>query len=184
MAKQAIGSEKYAKYNTETLVEAFEKGPQRIKEAIKGLTNNELHGSPIPGKWTIAEILIHLADAEIIGSCRIRQAFTEHPGDFPGYNESKWAKVLNYQSQSLEIVFLNIELFRLLRKTTSLIFRNCTDADWLKEGTHPERGKMNLRAVLELYADHSERHLQQILERRALLGKPLQMELMIKERLY
>lgn len=182
--KTAIGSEKYAHYATPTLLKAYKEGPQKIRKSIEGLTAEELKNKIIPNKWSIAEIIIHLADAEIIGSCRIRQAFTEHPGPFPFYKEAEWAVKLNYQQQPIEYINTNIDLFELLRKTSVAIFECCTEDDWLKTGLHPERGEMTLREVLELYADHSERHLEHILERRNMLGKPIQMEIILKDRLY
>ncbi len=184
MAKQAIGSKKYACYSSDILLKAYKKGPQRIRKSIEGLTGEELKMHVIPGKWSIAEILIHLADADIIGACRIRQAFTVHPGPFPYYLEADWAVKLNYQQQLVEYINSNLDLFELLRKTTSVIFDNCSSDDWSKTGIHPERGEMSLREVLELYADHSERHLEQILERRIILGKPLPMEIILPYRLY
>lgn len=78
----------------------------------------------------------------------------------------------------------HLSLFEFLRKTTGALLNKCTENDWTKNGVHPQRGKMNLRGLLELYADHSERHLGQILERRTLVGKPLQMKLILEDRLY
>ena len=184
MVKTAIGSEKYAHYSTGTLLKAFKEGPQRIRQSIEGLTVEELKRKVIKDKWSIAEILIHLADADIIGSCRVRQAFTGHPGPFPYYKEAEWAVKLNYQQQTIEYINSNLDLFELLRKTTAVIFDNCSETDWTKTGLHPERGEMTMRVVLELYADHSERHLEHILERRNILGKPIQMEIILKDRLY
>jgi uncharacterized damage-inducible protein DinB len=184
MKKTAIGSKKYAYYSTTDLLKAYKDGPQRIRQSIEGLSVEELKSKVINDKWSIAEILIHLADADIIGSCRIRQAFTEHPGPLPFYKEADWAVKLNYQDQPVEHLNSNLFLFELLRKTTAVIFDNCTETDWKKTGLHPERGEMTLRELLELYADHSERHIEQILERRKLLGKAIKLEVILKDRLY
>ncbi len=162
----------------------MKEGPERIKNAIRGLSKEELFSLVIPGKWTIAEIIIHLADGETVGACRFRQALAGHPRELASYNEAEWAEKLNYGGQSLETIYMYLDLFTLLRKTSSILFHQCRNEDWLKSGLHPERGKMNLRSLLELYADHSERHLEQILERRKLLGNPLQMDLILKTRLY
>jgi hypothetical protein len=72
MEKRARGFEKFAGYDTATLLKAYQEGPDRIKSSIVGLTEQDLKASVIPGKWTIAEIVVHLADAEIIAACRIR----------------------------------------------------------------------------------------------------------------
>jgi hypothetical protein len=98
--------------------------------------------------------------------------------------EDDWAKILRYQEQDMFHLMDHLSLFELLRKTTGALLSKCNENDWTKNGVHPQRGKMSLRGLLELYADHSERHIVQILERRTLLGKPLKMELILEDRLY
>jgi hypothetical protein len=56
--------------------------------------------------------------------------------------------------------------------------------DWVRSGTHPAFGVVILRNLLELYADHIERHIEQILDSRARLGRPLNMEAILPRRLY
>jgi len=182
--KQEIKQEKYGHYSTPLLLQAYKEGPAKIRQCLEGLTLQDLKAHPIPGKWSIAEIVIHLADADIIGACRFRQAYTSHPGDFPYYNEAEWADRMNYQGQSLDTIMLNLDLFELLRKTTGNLLDGCSESDWQKTGIHPERGKMTMRGLLELYADHSERHVAQILERIKLLGKESDVQVVLKDRLY
>jgi len=182
--KKSLGDELYAHNSNELLLKAYALGPERIRKAISGLTEDEMKARPIPGKWSIAEIVIHLADGEIVASCRIRQAYCEHPDPFPYYIEAEWAEKLKYQKRDLLNLADYLSMFELLRRTTAPILYSCTEKDWIKEGIHPQRGKMNLRGLLELYADHSERHIVQILERRTLLGKHLDMEIILPDRLY
>lgn len=174
----------YSHYNTETLLEAFHKGPERIKEIISGLTEQDFKDKPISGKWSIGEIIIHLTDSEIVGACRLRQALCNHPDDMPSYSQDIWAEKMNYQNQSIGNIHESIELFSLLRSTTFQLYNNCTKKDWEKIGIHPERGAMTIRELLELYADHSERHIEQIIERRKILNKPREIEIILKDRLY
>lgn len=175
---------KYSHYSTAILLKAFQEGPERISESINGLTLEDLKAKPIAGKWSILEIIIHLAEAEIFGASRFRLAYCLHKGPLPFYNESVLAERLNYQEQSMEFLSHNITLFKLLRNTTNSLLVRLTHQDWQIEAEHPERGKMTIRELLELYADHSERHLEQVLERRALLKKPLPIEIILKDRLY
>lgn len=148
------------------------------------MSETELKARPFEGKWSTLEILIHIADAELIGSCRIRQALAEHTDDYPYYIQDKWAKDLNYQGFSMDELDSCLELFRYLRACNSILFAKMDESDWSKKGIHPERGEMNVRELLELYADHSERHIDQIAERRELLNNPHSMELILKDRLY
>ena len=180
--KTTIG--KYDHHATAHLLRAFEAGPERIWEAIDGLSDAELKLQVIPGKWSIFEIVIHVAEGEIIGACRFRQALADHPDPFPYYKEAVWAEVMQYQQQSVQFLRDNILMFEMMRKTTVDLLKRCTAEQWQKTGTHPVRGTMTVRQLLELYADHSERHIVQILERRELIGKPRHMEIFLEDRLY
>ncbi len=184
IVKQTLGNKNYAHYSTALLLKTYTEGSNRLRHCLEGLTEVDLKAKPIPEKWSIAEIIIHLADGEMIGSCRIRQAYTNHAGPFPYYDQAVWADSMRYQNQSVEFINLNLEMFDILRKTTANLLTGFNEADWAKTGLHPERGEMTIRGLLELYADHSERHIEQILKRRNLLGKPLEMELILKDRLY
>jgi len=64
------------------------------------------------------------------------------------------------------------------------LFARAPEAAWARTGRHAEWGEMTLRQLLELYADHGERHLSQILARREALGRPLAMDPLLPERLY
>jgi hypothetical protein len=75
-------------------------------------------------------------------------------------------------------------LLRLLRRVTGRIFTAAQGDDWSASAIHPDYGEITLRNLLELYADHSERHVEQILECRRLLRSPLEMEALLPKRLY
>ena len=127
---------------------------------------------------------MHLADAEIMGAARIRQALAQSGRDFACYDEAVWADQLAYQNRSRQAVEDALALFTALRRATSPLLHRAVAHHWQKTGFHPELGPVTLRQLLELYADHSERHLAQILERRRLLGIPLRMALLLETRLY
>ena len=182
--KHAIGNERYQHYSTDQLLNAYIKGPERIDQIRKNLTVEDLKAKPLPNKWSILEILIHVADAELVGACRFRLVLSDFPGNLPFYSQDEFATKLKYNNQSEATLAENLLLFKSIRQTTYGILQQCNESDWRKSGIHPERGPMSLRALLELYADHSERHIEQILTLRKLLGKPLEMEILLKDRLY
>lgn len=174
----------YAGFDTETLLAAYHQGPERIGYALSTLAAADLKARPIEHKWSIQEIVIHLADSEIMGAARIRQTLAQSGRDFAAYDEAVWAEQLAYQDGSSQSVEEAVALFTALRRTTSRLLRRATAQDWEKTGHHAEHGYVTLRQLLELYADHSERHLAQILERRRLLDKTLYMPLLLEKRLY
>lgn len=65
-----------------------------------------------------------------------------------------------------------------------MLFREASRADWDKTVSHPEWGPLTLRQLLELYADHSERHIEQIVHMGELLGRAMEIPMMLTTRLY
>lgn len=174
----------YVDINTEILLDVFKLGPQRLSQVLSGLNENDLKANPKPKKWSIQEIVLHLADAEVMGAVRIRQTFAQPGSAFVAYDQDVWANSFVYQRQDNTVVDSAINLFKNLRGTTYNIFKRAEDLDWAKKGIHPDFGPISLRQLLELYTDHSERHIGQILELRAMLGKKLDFPILLKERLY
>ena len=174
----------YSIYREEELLNIYGKAPGKIKESIAGLSYEELKREVIPGKWSIAEIICHLADAELVGSSRIRQTITQSDPDFAYYDEAIWANQLQYSKNSFELIDVHLDLFRILRKINLQLLERLQKADWQSIGYHPKRGPLSLRNLLELYADHGERHLEQILDRRRLMNKPVDVLIDLPIRLY
>lgn len=100
------------------------------------------------------------------------------------YDQDRWSRDLRYEQASAPRLESSLDLFEALREGTLPLLTGASDDDWVRTGVHPERGRVTLRNLLELYADHSERHLAQILTRRELLGAPLEMREILPERLY
>lgn len=175
----------YAAVETDLLLRAYAESPARVRRALEGLTPEELRANPrSAGKWSIAQIVVHLADAEIMGAARARQTYTGSGRELAFYDQDVWARELGYGEAGDERVAGSLALFAALRETTLPLFRDAEDADWAKTGLHAELGPLTLRQLLELYADHGERHLEQILEIRRLLGRPLECPLLLPQRLY
>lgn len=175
---------KYSTLSTAQLLETFDAGPQRFWQIVKGLEEKDLKAHPRPGKWSIQEIVMHMADAEIMGAARIRQTFAQPGSHYAIYDQDIWAQQFGYQEQNMTVVQHALKLFEALRRTSSHIFHRSKSADWDKKAFHAEFGHLSLRQLLELYADHSERHIGQILDLRLLIGKELHFPLLLAERLY
>lgn len=174
----------YADIETDRLLGAYSAAPERVRQAIQGLISDELKAHPRPGKWSIQEIVVHLADAEVMGAARIRQAFAESGSAVAVYNQEDWAREMAYQEYDTKTFYASLMMFDALRLATAKLFQRAGAPDWEKFVIHPEWGAITLRQLLELYADHSERHIGQILTLRELLNKPLNLKLLLEKRLY
>jgi hypothetical protein len=177
---------KYDFYTTKELINAYSSGPPRLVSVIQNLSEDELRNRARgPNTWSIQEIVLHVTDSELQGAFRIRKARAEPGANFPGYDQDLWTRELGHRQSDAAARSLSLELFSLLRRTTAAIFLQAQDADWGRcWGKHPEFGSLSLRNLLELYADHCERHIEQILTIRQILGKPVVFPLILPKRLF
>ena len=150
----------YAKYlgnrNPLTVAAAT---PAKIVSLIRGLTPRQLARKPTPDKWSIQEIISHLAETEMVMGCRARWiAFEDHPTLVP-FDQEKWAAGRKREREPLAEA---IERFRLLRRSQLRLFRSASRKDLHRTGFHPERGVVTLQEQLETLAGHDLNHLAQI----------------------
>ncbi len=133
--------------------------PAKIASLIRGLGPRQLAKRPAPGKWSIQEIINHLADTEMVMCCRARWiAFEERPTLVP-FDQDRWAAG---RAREQEALAETIERFRLLRRSQMRLFRTASAQDLQRTGMHPERGIVTLREQLETLAGHDLNHLAQI----------------------
>jgi len=184
MQPAAVAFPEYDFYTTEQLLEAYREGPARLRAASAGLTMEQMRARPRPGKWSILEILLHVTDSELSGAMRVRYVMAQPGIRLPGYDQDLWTAQLRHNEADLALLDDTMALFRLLRRVTGRIFTFAQGDDWAASAIHPDYGEITLRNLLELYADHSERHVEQILVCRRLLRSPLEMESLLPRRLY
>jgi hypothetical protein len=133
--------------------------PAKIVSLIRGLRPRQLTARPAPGKWSIQEIILHLADTEMVMGCRARWiAFEERPTLVP-FDQEKWAAC---RAREKEALAETLERFRLLRRSQLRLIRQASPKDFRRTGFHPERGVVTLRVQLETLAGHDLNHLAQI----------------------
>lgn len=146
------------------LLERFRRGAELVAVAITGAAGPELDFKPAPDKWSVRQIVAHLADAESANVVRLRQVISEdHPTLYP-FDQNAWAERTNYQkrkpSQSLDTM-------RQLRAENYELLKDLPPETFSRTGTHLRRGEMTLLDMLRLFAEHAERHAVQIRSVRA-----------------
>lgn len=165
--------------STERLLDVFREAPARLARALDGVGEGDLRVRAIPGKWAIQEIVLHVADSELTGAVRVRKVLAEDRPELPAYNQELFATGLDYLRRDAPFRRAALHGFRNLRETTAVLFESARPGDWRREGTHLIFGPLSLRQLLEMYADHGERHIGQILELRRRLGIPSDMTVLL-----
>ncbi len=145
----------------EGLIERFAAGAELIRDASEIVPFAEWDTEAVPGEWTARQILIHLADSEIVGAGRFRQLLAEEQPALYMYQQAAWAERLGYRSNAdvADALELGADL---RRSTASLLRRVATAETWARTAQHAARGEMNLEALLRLYIGHVEGHMEQL----------------------
>lgn len=150
------------------LIEQYAGGYQQVTEALAGFPAASLTAHPLPGKWSAAEIVHHLADSESISAQRLRALLVQEHALIHGYDQAAYAVRLAYGERPLEPA---LEFFRAARATTVQLLRRMGDADWAREGWHTEMGRYTPEIWLAIYAVHAHNHAAQIRRLREALAK-------------
>ncbi len=133
--------------------------PGALTEMLENIPDAVATASPAPGAWSIAQIVAHFAEGEIIFATRIRTALATSGAPIPGYDQDRWAGVGRYQEIPLE---LSLDVFRAARRWNLNLLERLDDAEWERFGIHSERGRESVREMVRLFAGHDLNHLQQI----------------------
>lgn len=135
-----------------------------LAELVAKASNEQLTTRPSENKWSVGEILAHLAEDEIATAWRYRQ-MVEHSGlQLDGFDQDLWARIGDYASR---VPHDSLALFRLLRNANLQFLRQITSEQWDCCGIHAERGRITIRDLVVHMAGHDANHLEQI---RRILG--------------
>jgi hypothetical protein len=133
--------------------------PGKFAALAKGLSKKQLARRPAPGKWSIAEILAHLADAELVIGYRMRLILAANGTVIQAFDQDAWADTFNYSVRDPKI---SLETFRALRENNLRLLSSVPRRSWKNYGEHQERGKETVDHIVKMMAGHDLNHLQQV----------------------
>ncbi len=154
----------------EALIQRYLAGADLPQRGLRGLTREQLTTFPIPGTWSIQQILWHLSDSDLIASDRMKRVIAEDNPLLVGYDQTRFSQRLPYHDLDPAIA---CELFRLNRLVTAETLRRLPAEAFQRTGVHNERGKLTLLDLVNMYVDHVQNHMKSVEQKRALLGNPL-----------
>lgn len=146
----------------------YRDGYKKISEAMKNIPFELWDFKPAPEKWSVREILIHLADSEVNAFVRARKMLAEPGSELMVYDQDKWAQQLNYAGQDIDMSMI---LFKTVREANYRMLITLTDDEWSRSAFHPERGKMSLEDWLLTYTAHVDKHIGQMFRTVETAGK-------------
>ena len=149
------------------LIGQYRDGYSAVAESLLKITKEELDTRPAPGKWSVREIVHHLADSEMTAAVRLRLLLAQDRPTIQGYDQDEFARRLHYERSHES----SLELFKYARLATAELLECLGPAEWLREGTHSEMGPYSVDTWLKIYAAHAHKHARQIREARGAAQK-------------
>lgn len=141
--------------------------PQRLRDAVAGLSDEQLDTPYRDGGWTLRQTVHHIADSHINSLCRFKLALTEdEPPTIRPYYEDRWAEL----ADSKLPVNVSLAIIDGIHRRWVAVANAMTDDDFRREFVHPETGNWTLDRVLGLYAWHSLHHTAHITSTRERSG--------------
>ncbi len=128
-----------------------------LRDVTSQLSTEQANQSPAPGKWSVREIVAHLADCEIVFCFRLRQTLAEDNLTLQPFDQGVWGE--RYAAYDLASA---LALFTAARNWNLQLLKTTTAADRQRPVTHPERGTMTFWTIVETMAGHDINHLQQV----------------------
>ena len=131
--------------------------PGLLHQAVCALSPEQISAPIAPGKWSVRQIVAHLADCELVFSFRLRQTLAENHPVLQPFDQDAWAS--RYDVYDLPAA---MELFRATRVWNLKLIGGAGEVDFAREVTHPERGTMTFQTIVETMAGHDLNHLAQV----------------------
>jgi uncharacterized damage-inducible protein DinB len=152
------------------LIEEYAACGSKLRQAVAGLSRDDLTARPGPGTWSILEVIIHLADSDSISIDRMKRMLTEDNPPLLYADETAYVERLFTHEQTLEDA---LTLFEVGRRQFARVLRRLPDEAFQRRGTHNRRGTVAVGAMVEDYIGHVDHHLKFVYDKRARLGKPV-----------
>ncbi len=133
--------------------------PARLTQLLQGASREQLTNRLAADKWSVAEILAHLAEAEVSCFSRYRQMIEHNGSDIIPFDQDLWYKLGDYPARDPQE---SLQLFRLLRENNLRMFDRLTPEQWQLGGVHAERGPMTIGDLARQIAGHDVNHLAQL----------------------
>jgi len=134
-------------------------GPRQVAALIKGVSKKKLAARPAPDKWSVVEIVAHLADVELVQGYRVRLILGSNGIAIQGFDQDAWARYSDYAKHDIA---LSMEAYKVTRERTLRLMKSLPPELWESYGMHSERGRETVTRVSEMMAGHDINHLRQI----------------------
>lgn len=150
-----------------TLLQAYEAGPALLRAAVERARPEDLGKRPVDGKWSIREVVCHIADFEPVYVDRFKRILVEDNPTMFGGEPDDFASTLNYDARD---VAQELEFIEITRRHMLPILQSLDIEQYQRTGVHSEDGPLTLETLLERISGHIQHHLPFVEEKLAALS--------------
>ena len=140
-------------------LQQLEQTPAVMRGAVANVKASRLSAPEAPGKWSVRQVVAHVADSEVVFAWRLRLILAQDKPPIQGYDQDAWAQRLGYDEAELD---QSLGVFAALRGWNLRLIKRASAEDLQRVGVHSERGEESIGHLLKLYAAHDLLHLNQI----------------------
>jgi hypothetical protein len=148
-------------------LEVLAEMPSTVRHVIGDLSREQQGAPERAGKWSIRQVVQHLADSELVVSFRVRMVLAHDAPELPGYDQDLWATRLRYEDSDIDLA---LEDFTRLRAANLRLLQRATPDDLQRVMRHAERGDESLAHMTRMLAGHDIVHRRQLARIRAAIG--------------
>jgi uncharacterized damage-inducible protein DinB len=133
--------------------------PATLHRLLAETPPEQIREPEAPGKWSIGEVLEHLADSDLVWGYRVRMVLAHDRPQLTGYDQDLWADRLRYREADAAE---SVERFSVLRRSNLRLLERLPESDRRRIGMHVERGEESVEHLIRMYAGHDVLHLRQL----------------------
>lgn len=168
MSGRAVRAAAMAREASSTMVElagdahplhVLQATPSELATLVGGLSDAAARRPESPGKWSILQVVQHLADSEVVDAWRYRQTIAQQDALLSPYDQDKWLSRVWSPDTTVQTA---LEEFQAMRASNLRVLRELPESAWESSAVHAERGRESLRLMARIAAGHDLQHMRQI----------------------
>lgn len=149
------------------LIADYLAGPKLLRDAIAGMTPDQIDAAPIPGKWSTRQVICHIADFEPVYADRFKRVIVEDTPLLMSGDPDQFAAKLAYGQRDIEN---ELQLIEVVRQQVATILRTVPAETFQRVGNHSTDGPLTIEQLLTRITGHIPHHIRTIVEKRTALG--------------